>query len=98
MDTIRTCPLGSVCEEIKDNKLHRCMWFVEMNGLDISGNEHKSSKCTFEWMPILLTEVSGTNRGQTAALESMRNESSTRQTEAIDMMIGLANARTIESK
>ena len=28
MDVKVTCPLGSECEEIKDNKLHRCRWYI----------------------------------------------------------------------
>jgi hypothetical protein len=45
-------------------------------------------------MPILTLEVAGTNRGQTAAIEEMRNETIKRQTlalEAIGAMRELPN-------
>ncbi|RKZ97008.1 MAG: hypothetical protein DRQ42_10045 [Gammaproteobacteria bacterium] len=86
METVITCPLGSACEEIKDNKAHRCAWFIEMSGVDAQGNDHNSSKCAMAWMPILQVEMSGTNRGQTAAIESLRNETVKRQNIAIDSM------------
>ena len=38
-DIVMTCPLGSVCEEIKDNKVHRCMWFTKIVGTDPNTGE-----------------------------------------------------------
>lgn len=70
-----TCPLGSKCEEIKDNKIYRCAWYTEIKGTDGQGNEVDDWKCAMSWQPILQVEISGTNRGQTAAIESFRNES-----------------------
>ena len=29
-----TCPLGSECEEIRDNKIYRCMWYTKIAGTD----------------------------------------------------------------
>jgi len=86
MDAIITCPLGSQCTEIKDNKLYRCAWHVEMKGIDASGENHNEWKCSMAWMPILQTEMAGTNRGQTAAIESLRNETVKRQNIALDTM------------
>ena len=75
IDTIITCPLGSTCEEIKDNKVHRCAWYTQLAGKHPQSNEEINEwKCSLAWMPILLVENAGTNRGQTAALESFRNQ------------------------
>ena len=80
MDVILDCPLGHECEKIKDNKLHRCRAYAQIAGRDALGNDHNEWKCSvFEWQPILLLEISGTNRGQTQAIESMRNETVKRQ-------------------
>jgi len=98
MDIELTCPLGSKCEEIKDNKLHRCHWYTQMRGIDASGNDHDSYKCAMTWMPILMTEMSGTNRGQTMALESFRNEVIASQNKALDAVMEHSNARIIEAK
>lgn len=74
IETVITCPLGSKCEEIKDNKLHRCSWYTQLQGINPQTNEPINTwNCSLAWMPILLVENAGTNRGQTAALESFRN-------------------------
>jgi hypothetical protein len=74
--TIITCPLGSTCEEVKDGAIHRCMWFIQLAGKDPqTGEDINTNKCSLAWLPILLVENAMTNRGQTAALESFRNES-----------------------
>ena len=98
MEVELTCPLGSKCEEIKDNKLYRCAWYTKMRGTDSQGNDHNSWKCSLAWMPILLTEVSGTNRGQTAAIESLRNETIRRQDVAIKTITEIDNARIVKLK
>ena len=75
LEVIFTCPLGSECEEIKDNKIHRCMWYTKVVGRDSNtGETHDDWSCAISWMPNLQIEMSATNRGQTAALESFRNE------------------------
>jgi len=85
MDVILDCPLGHTCEQIKDNKLHRCRAYIQIAGKDALGKDHNGWGCsTFEWQPILLLEIAGTNRGQTQAIESMRNETVKRQ----DIFIG----------
>ena len=87
-----TCPLGSVCEEIKNDKIYRCAWYTEMQGLDASGEPHDESRCSMAWMPILQTEMSGTNRGQTAAIESLRNETVKRQ----DLFLNLSGSHLLD--
>lgn len=80
LEIVTTCPLGSVCEEIKDGKIHRCAWYTEMAGMDPStGEQIKDSRCAIAWQPILAIEMSATNRGQTQAIESLRNETIKRQ-------------------
>ena len=70
-----TCPLGSTCEEVKDGKIHRCAWYTCVVGTDPNtGKGVDEWKCAMAWMPLLQIEMSHTNRGQTAALESFRNE------------------------
>lgn len=70
-----TCPLGSECEEIRDNKIYRCMWYTKVVGADPNtGETHDDWSCAISWMPTLQIEMSQTNRSQSAALESFRNE------------------------
>lgn len=75
METIRTCPLGHTCEKAVDGKVERCRWFVRVQGMDPqTGQSVDKDDCAITWLPILTIEMSRTNRGQTAALESFRNE------------------------
>ena len=69
------CPLGSTCEEAVDGVIKRCAWYTKMVGLDPNtGKEVDDWACAMSWMPMLQVEMSSTNRGQTKALESFRNE------------------------
>jgi len=75
MDVTITCPLGHECETIKDNKLHRCAWLTEIAGKDPQSEETlHESRCAIAWMPLLQVETAQTNRGQTQALGSFRDE------------------------
>tara|TARA_R100001480_G_scaffold39017_1_gene51847 strand:+ start:370 stop:687 length:318 start_codon:yes stop_codon:yes gene_type:complete len=70
-----TCPLGSECQEIRDNKIYRCMWYTKVVGEDPNtGKTVDDWSCAISWMPTLQLEMSQTNRGQSQALESFRNE------------------------
>jgi hypothetical protein len=70
-----TCPLGSTCEEVKDGKIMRCAWYTKVMGKDPQSTEDiENWACAMSWMPTMMVEMSQTNRGQTAALESFRNE------------------------
>ena len=70
-----TCPLGSTCEEVKDGKIHRCRWYTKVIGKNPQSEEQiEEWNCAIAWLPILQVETSQTNRGQTSALESFRNE------------------------
>lgn len=69
------CPLGSECEEAKDGKIIRCAWYTKLVGQDPNtGDELEDWSCAIAWLPTLQVEMAKTNRGQTAALESFRNE------------------------
>lgn len=75
LKTVLTCPLGSKCEEIKDNAIHRCAWFVQLAGQNPQTGEVQDEKgCAMSWLPILLVENSRVSRGTSAAVESFRNE------------------------
>lgn len=74
------CPLGCECEEIKNNKMRRCRWYVKLVGKDPqSKKEYDDWRCALVWNVITNIEISQTNRGQTQALESFRNETIKRQ-------------------
>lgn len=77
IEIINVCPLGCKCEEIKGNAIFRCHWYIALSGKEPqSENVYKDEwRCALAWMPIMLVENAQTNRGQTAALESFRNES-----------------------
>jgi hypothetical protein len=83
MDVKLTCPLGSTCEEIKDNQLHRCRWYTELKGTDAQGKEHNTWDCAITWMPILQLEASTTNRSIAGAIESARNVNDINQKAAV---------------
>ena len=75
LEIVFTCPLGSECEEIKDNKIHRCMWYTKVVGYDSNTGETVDDwSCAISWMPTHQLEMSATNRGQSQAIESFRNE------------------------
>lgn len=97
MEVKMTCPLGSSCEEIKDNKMHRCRWYVCLKGKDPQGEkEYDDWQCAMYWMPILTIENAQTNRGQTQALESFRNEMVEGQDKFNEIMLAAAEARRLE--
>lgn len=75
MNVELTCPLGSKCEEIKDNKLYRCHWYTEVMGKNPQSTETINEwRCAIAWLPILTIEMSQTNRGQTQAIGFLQKE------------------------
>jgi hypothetical protein len=69
-----SCPLGSKCEEIKDNALHRCAWYIELHGTNPNtGEPVKEWLCSMAAQPMLLIENSQQQRSTGAAVESFRN-------------------------
>lgn len=75
MEIVQTCPLGSECEEVKEGEVYRCRWYINIVGKHPQSNESVNQwDCSMAWLPTLSLEVSKTNRSQTSALESFRNE------------------------
>ena len=75
MEIILDCPFGSKCEEVKDNQVHRCRFYIQIRGKDPQSEEMVDKwDCAFALLPIIMIENAQTNRGQTQALESFRNE------------------------
>jgi hypothetical protein len=90
MEITQTCPLGSTCEEIKDNKMHRCAWYTQIQGKNPQSEEVIDEwRCAIAFMPMLQVEMSQTNRGQTNAISSFRNEmvESNRQSMALNTQL-----------
>jgi hypothetical protein len=83
-----TCPLGSECETVVGKVIKRCAWYCKLTGADPStGKDVDEWGCSMSFMPMLMVEMSGTNRGQTEALESMRNETVKGQAEFNEIVI-----------
>jgi hypothetical protein len=92
MDIKITCPLGSQCEEIKDNQMHRCAWYTKLVGKNPNtGEDVDDWSCAIAFMPMLQIEMANTNRGQTAALESFRNETVSGQAQFNEIMSQATN-------
>lgn len=73
--TVLTCPLGSKCEEIKNNQMHRCIWFTKLAGTNPNtGETVDENGCAMAWLPVLLVENSRQQMSTAAAVESFRNE------------------------
>ena len=73
--TISTCPLGSVCEEVKDGEVHRCAWYTEIAGKDPqTGKDINQSYCAMAILPKLIIENTGKQIRTGSAIESFRNE------------------------
>jgi len=100
MEIVFTCPLGSECEEIKDNKIHRCMWYTAVRGTNPNtGEDVDEWNCAIAWGPILQIETSQTQRGVSTALESFRNETVKGQKEFNQLMsTGQAIALDLKGK
>ena len=95
IEVVLTCPLGSQCETIKDNKIHRCRWYKCVAGQDpTTGELINDWDCSIAWLPLLQIEMANTNRGQTAAIESFRNESVGQQQTFNNIMAHAVTERT----
>jgi len=87
IETVLTCPLGSKCEEIKDNKLHRCAWFTTLAGRNPQTGEQIDEKaCAIAWLPVMQVEVAQANKGTAEAVISLREETIMRQDQALSQM------------
>ena len=87
IETILTCPLGSKCEEIKDGKIHKCAWFIEIKGNNPQTDEPIDEKgCAIAWLPILQIESANVTRSVHSAVVSTREENVKRQDTVIDIL------------
>ena len=86
-----TCPLGSQCEEIKDNKLHICNWYIKIAGTTPQGEQVDEHRCSMAWLPLLQLETSQGMRGVASAVESTRNVQDERQKQAIESIKAIGN-------
>jgi len=83
-----TCPLGSRCEEVKDNKIYRCAWFTTMSGRNPQTGEYIDEQaCAIAWFPIMQAEVAQSSRGTSEAVVSLREETIKRQDAALITML-----------
>ena len=87
------CPLGAKCVQIVNNEVVRCMWHTKIAGQDAQGEKHDNWGCAMAWLPILLIENSNQLRGTTSAVESLRNETVSRQEAAMKMIQGGINEK-----
>jgi hypothetical protein len=99
--TVYTCPLGSECKTIKDNVIHQCLWLTGITQIDKKTDETELKEmCAIAWLPVLNIDAANTNRGQTDAICSLRDETMMRQDKAIQAMVEFKenrHARTIEN-
>ena len=65
----------NACEYIQMNEVHRCNKFIAIAGRTPDGDDVDEWRCSDAWIPTLILENAMTNRGQTEAIESFRNES-----------------------
>lgn len=80
------CPLGKVCEEVKDGKIHRCGFYTTIAGIDASGADVNDSRCGIAWLPTLLVENTLAVRHTTSATETFKNEMVNQQATAIQLV------------
>ena len=72
---IGNCPLGAKCEEVKDDIMYICPWYMKIRGTDPNtGSDIDEMRCAIAWTPLLLIENSMHQRQTGAAVESFRNE------------------------
>ncbi len=93
LEVVMTCPLGSKCEEIKDNKIHRCMWYQKFVGTDAQGKDHDEWGCAIVWGNIIQLETASTNRSVATSIQFLNSAQGKRQKEAIDAIKENDNAR-----
>ena len=72
-EVVLTCPLGATCEEIKDNKIHRCRWYQTIEGVDAQGNPQNKSDCAIAILPLIGLEFANQVRSTASAIEGHRN-------------------------
>ena len=85
--TVITCPLGSECEKVVDGELHRCAWYVSLEGQHPQdGTRISESKCAMAWQPLLMVESTRESSRIGASVQSLRNETLRQQKDAIEVI------------
>ena len=85
IETVKFCPLGKKCEEIKDGKMYKCGWLVKLAGTNPQTGENIDEEaCAIKWLPLLLVENTRTNHGVSANIEVMNNAIMIASMKAID--------------
>ena len=87
IEIVQTCPLGSKCEEVVDGKIHRCNWFIKLEGKSPqTGKDIDEWRCAIAWQPILAIEQSMQMRGVAVSVQEAGNRSLVQQQEAIKVL------------
>lgn len=69
------CPLGSKCEQVRDDEIVTCPWYIKVQGKDPQSDQYIDEwRCSMAWLPMLMIEHSLFERQTGAAVESFRNE------------------------
>lgn len=87
MKVVKTCPLGHVCEEARDNTIYRCNWYLNMHGKDSRTGERTDEwVCAIPMQNVQMVEFSRNMIEQAASIQSLRNEVIKCQTETNRIM------------
>lgn len=75
VEIVKTCPYGSKCREIKNNKMYVCHMLVESRRVNVHTQEEtKDELCAIPFLTILMADNVAATRGTQAATESFRND------------------------
>lgn len=86
------CPLGAKCEQVQDNVIVRCPWYIRVVGTDNNTGELVDRyNCAISWLPTLLVNTSHEVRQGAAATESFRNEMVQQSKESIKALCSIRN-------
>jgi hypothetical protein len=74
LEELTTCPLGSKCQEVKDNKIHTCAWYMTLKGIDPQTGEQLNVKqCAIVAQTILIMDNTKATYGQSQAHANLAN-------------------------
>ena len=86
-----TCPLGSTCEKVVDNEIHRCAWYINIKGKNPQdGSDIDQWDCAIAWQPIIAIENNGQTRNLVSTFQSLRNTALEQQKAALEKVDGKA--------
>jgi len=94
MEPIITCPLGSKCEEIKDNQMHRCAWYTKLEGKNPQNLQDVNEyACAIAWLPLLSIQNTRASYSTTESVVSLRESTLQKQ----DMALGIISRGLIDA-